>query len=459
MSFTQAERIALSKKLVEIPREIATANRVKSLLAGFKQDVEDLDSANKVIMDDVTVLINPYQLELTQYDANLRTQLLEQDMIDSASRTLANYFFPNDATTPIPSVPDGVWKFFVSFSKSKAIGKEYEEVFPAIVIKEQDKIDAINTQIAIVEAAIDATRSSGKRYDASGTCSNPIYTTQIDCTNNGGIWISGLDVTSNDAVIQQALIDIKAAVQDWEDFINTTKSYILTTDPDIGRQAQNNIAIADIDNTISIIDTWQSLDDFDTTTSLPATCAAFDALLAASFQPSKLRITELQLIKDEITARQAFIAIRDAEVTTNLGGVNQDISNGSIISYSGLYGERFGAIELRLNAINGSLQRSIIIGRGNGAQDEIIAYNNNALITYSTVIKVSLFRAPAAGTGTIHVLDTTGFTVSDPVFIVADTQAEISATILNIQGNTVFLDVNIPRKYRQDDNARLYKLL
>src|SRR5690606_37345616 len=105
--------------------------------------------------------INAYQNEIKLLDGNDRTELLEQDIIDSANRTKQNFFFPNDNQVPTPSIPDGIWKFLTPFSNSKAIGLNYSEAFPSVVTKEQDKIDTSNGIIAIIEGIQDATRCTG----------------------------------------------------------------------------------------------------------------------------------------------------------------------------------------------------------------------------------------------------------------------------------------------------------
>ena len=176
MALSQADRISLSKKVTDIPRQDATADQIKDVLEESKQKAIAEDTANKNLMDAKTALANPYQKELTSYDANERTELVEQDMVEGSEKKFQNFFFPNDLQTPLPSTPDGIWKNFPPSGYSKAIGKNYLEVFPSIVTKEQDKIDAINLAIVDVEALADGVRSSGQEcaQDDSGTCAGDI---------------------------------------------------------------------------------------------------------------------------------------------------------------------------------------------------------------------------------------------------------------------------------------------
>lgn len=460
MALSQEDRISISKKIVEIPKQNAQANVIKGQLDEQKQIAEKEDNGNKQLMDDLTPLINLYQQELERYDGNGRNQLVEQDLQDSANKVLQNPFFPNDPQTPLPNIPDGVWKNFQSFSGNKAIGKQYNETYPTVT-KEQDLIDTINAQIAIVEGESDVTRSTGQEC-ISGSCSDPQYDNQTDCEANGETWNSGTSTIQSEPTIQQAIIDLKNAVQAWEDFLNGTFAVIPTTvqDDDSTRDPLNQASRDDITNAISVIDTWQALDDFDTTHG-ETTCSGFNNIDVNTLNATKLRAAELNTLKNEISARQTFISTRvtQLESADYLGSINQDFNTGEIISTEGLYGDRYRIIETRLNLMGGSLNKLKGFEKGQDAQDELISSNNNASAAYTSVMAAVGFRAPAAGTGTIHVLDASGFSNGDSVFVVADNQQELSGTILSISNNTVFLDFFVPKKYRQDSGARLYKVL
>ena len=446
MPLSQSDRIAISEKVVDIPKQDATADIVIVELGKAKIDATNKDNANKSLMDDITILIDPYQKEFNTYDGNERTELEEQDITDSAKKILQNPFSPNDTSTVTPSLSDGIWKNFPPFALNKAIGKKYDESYDT-VDKEQDKIDAINAAIISAEALIAGTRSSGKECVAGLPTFPDSYTSSTAASS--------------------ALSALQIAVDDWKDFVNNTKPLIQdenTVDSDATRQSENNTAIDDIDNLISVVDTWDALQDFDTGTALPsgvggAGCALFAALTYTAFQPSKLREPELQLIKDEITARESFITTRKSQLDNNLGDIDQDLSDGSIISQSGFYGRRYSVINLRLHLMNGTANTLQATDRGIESQEEVKSNNNDALNFYASVMSVSKFIAPAAGTNVIHVEDGSLFSVSDNVYIKATKQEEISAVIESISSNRIHLNTNIPKKYRENEKARIYKIL
>ena len=232
MALSQDDRISISKKLIDIPRENETADQVKDILEGSKQDAQKRDDANRNLQDSKTALVNPYQKEYNSYDGNERNELVEQDVIDGAERRFQNFFFPNDPQTPLPSISDGIWKNFPPFGLSKAIGKTYTETFPTTT-REQEKIDAVSAAIALVEALIDGTRSSGQECaeDATGTCAGETPpgsgVDETTCLANGGVWTpsGGPDVYSPSQDAQDALDALQLALDDWKAFVTLTRGF------------------------------------------------------------------------------------------------------------------------------------------------------------------------------------------------------------------------------------------
>lgn len=458
MALTQDERLSISKKIVQIPLQNAASDTISGQINVEKVKAQKEDEGNKKLMDDVTVFINGYQQEIARYDGNGRNELLESDMTEAADRKLQNFFFPNDTTTPTPSIPDGVWKYFVPFAYSKAIGKTYVEAY-SVVQKEQDLISAVSAAITVVESFTNITRSTGQSCTTGGTCSIPMYLNQVDCLANSGIWTpGGPDIIANDPAMQAAGTALINAIQAWETFINATFGIVVTTDTDPTRSAQNIASKADITNSISIINTWQALTTYNTAHG-QTTCIGFNAYNFNLLGPVKFRAAELLPIKNEITARQAFITVRSGELNTNLGAVVQNMGDGSLTSATGFYGQRMRIINTRLNAMGGSMTKFKGLERGQGAQQQAKDSNDNTALVYQSVMLCTPFRAPSTGTSTIQVISAAGFSIGNTVYVAAENQEEIQTTITNVQGNTVYLADKIPPKYRQNEFARLYKVL
>src|SRR5690606_22891767 len=148
MALNQADRIAISKAYVAAPGEILQIEQNKVQVQAAKTEAQKKDDANKTRVDRVSALIDPYQVELGLLDGDLRTVLTEQIQQDAADRKIGNFLFPNEQSVPLPSVPDGIWKFFSPFFGSYGIGKQKLETYGSVNPHEQQLISDMNTQIA-----------------------------------------------------------------------------------------------------------------------------------------------------------------------------------------------------------------------------------------------------------------------------------------------------------------------
>lgn len=461
MPLSQQDRIAISKKIVSIPDQNAGADTTKGELEKARIEAEKKDEGNKSIQNDIELYLNQYQLEVELLDGNKREVLTEQDMINSANRTEANFLFPNTTQTPLPSIPDGVWKNFVPFSGTKAIGKKYLEDY-TIIRKEQDIINEIKAEISTIESFPEVERSSGQSCETvdQGSC-NPDggETTQQECIDNGGVWTPFFVGVRGDSALVSNFNTLKSLIDEWRAFLLNQRSKIVTNDKDATKQSQNDQAKKNIDDTVAAIDAWKEIQDFDTSSGVPDECTFFYNRNKDDFDASKLRPYELNPFKDEINARESFSQTRKNQVLTNLGNVNQDLASGSVKGGQGLYFERFRLIDQRLNIMNGSLSQKLAAQRGKDAQDKLKESNGLAEDAYGGVMYASKLKAPASNTGTVHVLDGSGFKAGNTVYVVAEKQSELTGKVVKVEGNTLFLDFNVSEKYSQNNIARVYKVL
>lgn len=471
MPFSVADRKSITKKMLDIPDENqSSANAIVSLQANIDK-LKDQDKAVKDnFFDPSNSLVTSYHAEFALVNGEQRTNILESQVVDSAKRILGNAFFPNDVNVAIagpPALPDGIWKEFKAFAGNFAKGRTQTGAAGPTVQIEQDLIDLINTTITSIEANPDVNRTTGQECGesaTSGSCAgedSPPQTTQATCEADNGTW-TGDDEIRPDPTVQSLIATLKTQIQDWEDFLNTEAATIVSpgVDLDTTRNSQNITAGADITSTISDIDTWQALSDFDTShglTTPPNTCAQFDAINIGTLGPTKLKPANLDTLKTSITDREAFLITRDSQLDTNLGDITQD-TDGSISAQSGLYGDRYTALDLRINLIGGFLTGQFGRELGQRAQTENIDNNNAALVLFTASLKISKFISAGNETTIIHVEDNTEFNALDNIFIVSDNQVELTGQVVSKSGdNQVTLDIQISNRYNDVDNSRIVK--
>lgn len=464
MSLNKQDRIELSAKLAGAAEEKSAVDKTIEVVDQAKLKAEAKDSPNKKLVDEKTALINPYQNELKLLDGIVRTELTENILLDSTKRVLGNSFFPNKSNTPLPSIPGGVWLNFSPFSRTHAIGKNNLEAYESENNRtEQNIITDISNKILSIENKVIATRATGKKGETTGSCNPPASgTTQSVCIANGGTWTPGPDIFVSDTEVQGFLSDLKILVQEWENTLNNQKSIINSiSDSNSVRKTQNLAALTDINNSLTVINDWQTVQDYDTTTSLPSTITAFNALTESYFQQTKMQPVTLQNLKNELTARSSYIITRKSQLSGSnyLGSITQDISTGTITAIQGLYGERMLFIDMRINAVGGTLSEVVGFSMSKTSQNEIKKSIEIATQGIGLIMKATKAIAPGIDTKYMNFQNLSGFSAGDRVYLVADDQEELSGSIEEISGNRAKFTFSIPKKYTTSNNTRIYKLL
>lgn len=467
MALSQADRIAHSKKIVQIPIQDQLADETKAILEESRVEAEIADNANKTLLYSDTLLINQYQKELGFIDGNIRRELIESDMLHSANKKLQSDFAPNDIETPLPNIPNGIWVNFAPFSNNLAVGRNYDESFTTTDVNETFSLNTINSLISSLQSNSLTQQTTGQECipldPLVGACFPDLgQEDPITCVATPfSVWIPTPDTVQDKIQIQEDMVALIAELANWKTELEGQRSSLQAVnaiDSNLGRVVKNNIEISKINNAISAIDAWTPVATFFTGHGA-TNCSEFDALNPNTFPPTKMATAIIAPLKAQVDARNIDSPARLSTLSSAefLGNVAQDYESGEIISTEGLFGSRFRIIDMRLNIIIGTLASLIGIQNGQAAQDEAKASNGNAGIALLSVMSATGFRAPASNTKTIHVLDASSFSAGDVVYVVANTQEEIAANVISIQNNTIFLDAKIPKKYRQDDMARLYK--
>jgi hypothetical protein len=208
---------------------------------------------------------------------------------------------------------------------------------------------------------------------------------------------------------------------------NESTALAANTDTNSGNQAQNTAAANNISNVI---------------------------LPALNSYISSPNFTALQIA---VNTRKTFITTRISQLGTILGSITQNISNGSITASSGLYGQRYGYMNLRLNALNGSLTILANLQAANNAQNSTISNIQANSTTYYGILPTSGFQSSANGTASVSLINASFVSPGDSVYVTADNQIEMQLAVKAVAGNSVTLSSAVPSKYTTASNVRLYK--
>lgn len=452
------DRIAFSLQIVSSDSQIRAFDTAKAQLQVQINTLQKLDTANANLYNPVNVLINSYHNEYAKLDGNVRSSIIEQDIVDSANKKINNFFFPNNINTAVPSLTpyNNIWAQIKPFAITYAIGKNYVETYPSTTQKEADLINPILTLISNASAYSDIENTTGQ-ICTDGTCDLPQYLDQPTCVANSGVWTPGPDTIVTYPDVQTLKTNIVSAVNTLKTFLLTEVSLIPTNDPDTSNQSLNNAAINDINNVIlAAINTWLGYVDFNTSHG-QTTCAGFNSYNSNLLAPTKLHSTQLSALQLALNSRLSFITTRISQLSTILGNITQNLTNGDLTSSTGLYGKRYGYLSLRLNALGGSLSQLASLQAATNAQDAIKANTITTKNTYMSFLPTTLFKSPGSGSSTIHLVDTSFLSVGDTVFIIAENQEELQRAVKSISGNMVILNDTVPEKYIPSSKARLYK--
>jgi hypothetical protein len=476
MALSKEDRITMSKKIIQIPDQNASVEAAKAqILAGQQQAIEN-DAVNAALQAPYDEKINAYQGEYNLVDGKLRTILTENLVEAAAKGENRNGFYLADPEFPIPSVPDGVWKFFAPMAFCYAIGKRNDETYGVEPLGEIPTLGRVESLLSQVETFIDATRASGQKCVEVEVCVPAVPGPGETCTFEEQI------VPSPE--IESVLNNLKSQVQIWVNSLNGQKKAIQINDNGVpARQVENQAAYDYIDPLLAILTGWQGVQDFDTQTDLPQTCESFsragyrgeycsdpqyeDKFVCefngetwyTSFKDSKLSPSQIKVLRDALNARKPFLNDRKRQLDGYFGEIIQNKDTGIVEKKTGWYGARYLILDSRLNIIGGSANGKFGAEKSLQAQDQIKASNDTAAEAYDLTMKATKAVAPGLDTPYLNVLDASAFEVGDEVYVVANNQEELLGKVLEKDGNRVKLSFIIPKKYNLGNLTRLYKLV
>ncbi len=165
--------------------------------------------------------------------------------------------------------------------------------------------------------------------------------------------------------------------------------------------------------------------------------------------------TSLSNLTTAYNTKNANIVARVAEIVAVLGSIAQNALGD--YSGTGLYLQRFKALNFLINAANGPLFKLTGVEAAKVIFQQKIANSADKLTTYANLVKYSLFSEDATGTTSIKVEQPTYFSIGNVVQVNGNELPTIVATITNIVGPTITLDKTIPEDYNKGAKASIIK--
>lgn len=230
---------------------------------------------------------------------------------------------------------------------------------------------------------------------------------------------------------------IDAAVVVWFSRLSPQVTALTANDAPAPEKAQITTALADVNTTIGIINTWS-------------------ALAATGAGVSRFGDTKLLLITNEMTSRTSQFATRIPQITTAFGSVSQ-VGDGTFTG-SGHYFNFFSNVNIRVNKANGTLRNYYQMDLIISTFDQSIAVAQAQADRDSSTFFIKKLNADGNGTATVVLVDSTGLVNGETLKFMSNTQPVLVVQILAISGNNVTLDVIIPSTYKKSEAARLVRV-
>lgn len=433
---TTSQRVEISKKLVSIPEENKAIDQTIELIGQETTSAQSLDDGNKSFFDQKNNLVNAYQPEIAFLNGTGRTSLTETLLQAAANMQPGNVLFPNLPDSLPPSLSQ-VWVFMNPFLLGYGVGKQGNETY-IYTNNENDLTTSISSLISTIETFSGIIRATGQ------SCSpNPTP--------------PPADIIGPDSAIQTASSSLLSDIATLQTVLANMQSAIFLADTDATRAAANQIAYDNITALMTDIQTWLSYPTF---TAYPGvdSCAAFNSYNINLLPDTKYKTSVLQILKDALLARAPQLTSRISQVSGWLGGVSQNVSSGSPSNLTGFYGDRAKFLIQRMHRLNGSLQKLIALQNGVGINEEFKSSNLVAQDTYNTVMFATKFISAGNGTTKVFVAQPS-FSIGQTVYFCSNTQPEVEAIVRSVSGNQIELSKPVPPTYRENEGARIYRIL
>ncbi len=509
---TQAERIAISRRMVKIPIESSGFDDSVVVVTANEAIYKSVDDGNKKFFDHWNDVFGQYDDELAILGSAASDRFVEADFNDGVSIEFAgNYFYPVRGVPGSPEDADTINTYLIPLITSVVSGVAYDwrGVIPATLSGGEDQtvrdfhalLDICYTgiDIGVANSTIPAP-SPGNDYAGGATlkitaADTPLaalggYIIVDDTLNAAGyvVQITGGTMTgtlSVRAVCGSGTCRAGTAVivrQELGFWSNAERNDLPNATP------HKHVAAAVSAYSISegeASGTWDlELDAEDavivTNEDDRATQAAENLAARANIVTTKAAITAWDALPNTdagglskfnnagITAMIAASAARITQLTSRLAqitaaaGTLVDDGDGTYSGTPGYVYNRYDLLDKRINRQYGSLRRYYNQSKTKAFMQNLSDANTTLECYYETVMVTSRLSEDADGTSQIYVDDTTGFSLGAVCYVYDELiGAELSGLILGINpaDGAVQLSFDVPITYTRDGLARLYVIL
>lgn len=467
ISFTPAERLAITRRQIRIDLENASFTASITAFNGQQTQLLQVDVSNSKFYGFFNGVVGAYEAEVRELNGAVADVYAPGDIDAAAQTPTIPPFFP---TSPLPAYPRNIPLILDGAHTNNKV-KGYFHPTSTDFLYEQNLLPGLQSTITyLLGGAGSATTTKSTTIPAgtvSGLSLSVLSSTGFSIGNliyavNGGNYgvysVTGTTtlpdtVTVNSVIVAQAPItggtisnstaSIQTAILNfvtfWQTKLNNQLTALNTQEDDRSPQStQTTAAIASINAALAVINPWVSSPVY----------------TAPGLAP----------IQAQITARIAYVATRITEITTALGGTSADALFQSGDTYgtnspNNPYYNRYKWLNIRINRSSGSLRRYYSANQAKNAVQSLLDDNNSIKAEYAAyfLTKAVVFND---GSDILHLKDLTGLSIGNTLTVVSETQPEISRTIVATMGTTqVKLSAPVPTTYKTEDIARVFKAL
>ena len=473
ISFTNDQIRDMSKSILTLPNDIATASQVKSSQTAGVADLQKKDDNNKVFFNNFLNICNQYHNELVAMNGTKKATYDPATLDASAHQAPGNLHFPS--TPPASAwtkfqpkvLPENTGQPETSVSGNEVAADAQIEVdlgyflngfadgasshssttpYSSVSGITVDNASGFATGQKIIISA-----GSDGLFGTIATLTGMIITVNVIIPPEGTLGIGSTvknfmagftnteresGVASLQNIFNGFKSKITSEVNDYKSHLTAEQSALNANDATTPEKEEIATAKTNVSTILAAVSTWQAAPDTGTGT------ARWGNNLINPF-------------KSALQTRAGQVSNRLAQINLRLGSVVQADDG----SYSGSNGylKLFDWINMRINKVSGTLLQVYMSALGGTALDQQTGGLQKQLDEYTKVFSVTKMTADGTHTNVIQVEDVAQFVVGDAVMVIDDNTNFINRTILSISGKSVTLNDVVGTEFTTSMFARLVK--